>query len=90
MNNQSKIKSINVLGVKMIPQTEVAKIIGTDCRATASEWLARAGLSGIAIKKTKYYSLELIKDYLRYERLDVRAAIEVLREIKMLKQVKEA
>lgn len=73
-----------VLGIEMVTQAEVGKIIGTNSQATVSEWLAKAGLAGIPLKKKKYYSVEAIKDYLRYGKVELRQAIELLREAKML------
>ena len=74
----------NILGVKMIDQTEVGKLIGTKSRSTISEWLARAGLEGISIRNRKWYAEDLIRDFLRYERVETRQAIELLREIKIM------
>ena len=54
-----------ILGVQMITQNEVGELIGMTNRSTISEWLARADISGTTINKTKYYSVEQIKDYLR-------------------------
>ena len=79
----------NILGVKMIDQTEVGKLIGTKSRSTISEWLARAGLEGISIRNRKWYAEELIKDFLRYEKVELRQAIELLREIKIMAQKKK-
>jgi hypothetical protein len=80
---------IKVLGVEMVTQEEVGKIIGTDCRGTISEWLARADISGTAIKKKKYYSVEQIKDYLRYGKVEVRKIVELMREIQLLRGKKD-
>lgn len=84
-----QLNTITILGVKMIDQQSVGILIGTKSRSTISEWLARAGLDGISIRNKKWYSQELIKDYLRYERVDVRQAVEILREIKILQEKKK-
>ena len=76
----------NILGVEMIDQTEVGELIGTTNRSTVSQWLARADIDGTAIKGTKYYSVEQIKDYLRYGKVEIRKAVELLREIQLLKK----
>lgn len=81
---QQKINSIMVLGVEMIPQSEIGKVIGTSSQSTVSEWLARADITGVAIKKTKYYSVKAIRDYLRYGKTEVRAMIDLIKEIKIL------
>ena len=75
-----------ILGIQMITQTEVGELIGTTNRSTVSQWLARADIDGTAIKGTKYYSVEQIKDYLRYGKLEIRKAVELLREIQLLKK----
>ena len=74
---------LNILGVEMIDQAEVGKIIGTKSRSTISEWLARAGLSGVSIKSKKWYSVELMRDFFRYEKVEIRKAVELLREIQI-------
>lgn len=76
----------NILGIEMITQAEVGKIIGTSTKSTICKWLARAGIEGTPIKKTRYYSTEQIKDYLRYGKVDIRQAIEILREIKTMQK----
>ena len=75
-----------ILGIQMITQNEVGELIGTANRSTVSQWLARADIDGTAIKGTKYYSVEQIKDYLRYGKLEIRKAVELLREIQLLKK----
>lgn len=75
-----------ILGIQMITQNEVGELIGTTNRSTVSQWLARADIDGTAIKGTKYYSVEQIKDYLRYGKLEIRKAVELLREIQLLKK----
>lgn len=72
-----------IQGVELIGQESVGKLLNTKCRATISEWLARAGLSGISINNRKYYSINLIKEYLTYEKVEIREALELLREIKV-------
>lgn len=76
---------INILGVEMITQKEVGKLIGTSTKSTICKWLARAGIEGTPIKKTRYYSTDLIRDYLRYGKVDIRQAVEILRQIKTFK-----
>ena len=76
---------INVLGVEMITQKEVGKIIGIKSKSTICEWLARAGIEGTPINKTRYYSTDLIRDYLRYGKVEIRQAVEILRQIKTFK-----
>lgn len=76
----------NILGVELITQKEVGELIGTKSRSTISEWLARAEIDGTSIKGQKYYSVEQIKDYLRYGKVEIRKAIEVLRELQRLKK----
>lgn len=78
--------SIKILGVEMISQAEVGKLIGTSTKSTICKWLARANLTGVAIKKTRYYSVESIKDVLTYGKLETKQALELLREIKKLKK----
>lgn len=73
-----------ILGIQMITQNEVGELIGTKSRSTISEWLARADISGTTINKTKYYSVEQIKDYLRYGKLEIRKAVELMREVQLL------
>lgn len=85
---------LNILGIKMIDQIEVGKIIEKATgekisRGAVCEWLARAGLDGISFKRTKYYSVDLIKDFLRYEKVELRQAIEIVREIKIMTQKKK-
>ena len=75
-----------ILGIQMITQNEVGELIGMTNRSTVSQWLARADIDGTAIKGTKYYSVEQIKDYLRYGKLEIRKAVELLREIQLLKK----
>ena len=75
-----------ILGIQMITQNEVGELIGTTNRSTVSQWLARADIDGTAIKGTKYYSVEQIKDYLRYGKVEIRKAVELLREIQLLKK----
>lgn len=75
--------SITVLGVEMLSQAEVGKLLGIKASSTVSDWLARAGIAGITIKGRKYFSSDLIKDYLRYGKLELRQAVEILREIKI-------
>ena len=77
-----------ILGIQMITQNEVGELIGTTNRSTVSQWLARADIDGTAIKGTKYYSVEQIKDYLRYGKTEIRKAVEILREISTLKRGK--
>lgn len=77
---------IKVLGIEMITQEEIGKLIGTNCKGTISEWLARADITGTAIKKKRYYSVEQIKDYLRYGKIDNRRIIELMREVEILIQ----
>lgn len=76
-----------VLGVEMITQVEVGEIIGNKNRSVISEWLARADISGTVFNKTKYYSKEQIKDYLRYGKVETRQIVELIREIKILRGV---
>ena len=77
--------AIKILGVEMISQAEVGELIGIKAKSTVCEWLARAGIEGTPINKTKYYSTDLIRDYLRYGKLEVRQAVEILRQIKTFK-----
>ena len=79
---------INVLGVEMITQKEVGKIIGIKSKSTICEWLARAGIEGTYINRKKYFSVEQIRDYLRYGKVEIRKAVEILREISTLKRGK--
>lgn len=81
---------IKMLGVEMLNQAEVAieieKATGEKMsKGAVCEWLARAGLEGIPFKRTKHYSVDLIRDYLRYEKMDLRVALEILREIRRQK-----
>ena len=76
----------NILGVELITQKEVGELIGTKSRSTISEWLARAEIDGTSIKGQKYYSVEQIRDYLRYGKIDTRKVIELVREIQRLKK----
>lgn len=76
--------AIEILGVKLISQQEVGKLIGTKTKSTVCKWLARANLTGIPIKKQRYYSETAIKDVLTYGKLETRQALELLREIKKL------
>jgi hypothetical protein len=75
-----------ILGIQMITQKEVGELIGVKAKSTICEWLARAEIDGVAINKTRYYSVEQIKDYLRYGKTDIRKAVEILREISLLKK----
>ena len=77
--------AINILGVELITQAEVGKLIGIKAKSTICEWLARAGIEGTPINKTKYYSTDLIRDYLRYGKIEIRQAVEILRKIKTFK-----
>ncbi|MBO7716239.1 MAG: hypothetical protein J6S85_21925 [Methanobrevibacter sp.] len=77
-----------ILGIQMITQKEVGELIGTKSRSTISEWLARAEIDGTSIKGQKYYSVEQIRDYLRYGKTEIRKAVEILREISTLKRGK--
>jgi hypothetical protein len=77
--------AIKILGVEMISQAEVGELIGIKAKSTVCEWLARAGIEGTPINKTRYYSTDLIRDYLRYGKLEVRQAVEILRQIKTFK-----
>lgn len=76
----------NILGIEMITQKEVGELIGIKSKATVCQWLARADLDGVAIHKTRYYSVEQIKDYLRYGKIEIRKAVELMREIQLLKK----
>ena len=76
----------NILGVELITQKEVGKLIGMNTKSTICKWLARAGIEGTPINKTRYYSTDLIRDYLRYGKVEIRQAIEILRQIKTLKE----
>ena len=78
----------NILGVELITQKEVGELIGTKSRSTISEWLARAEIDGTSIKGQKYYTVEQIRDYLRYGKTEIRKAVEILREISTLKRGK--
>lgn len=73
-----------ILGIEMITQVEVGELIGTKSRSTISAWLSRADISGVAINGTNYYSVEQIKDYLRYGKLEIRKAVELMREVQLL------
>ena len=73
-----------IQGVEMIGQKAVGILLGTKSKATVSEWLARAGLDGISINNRKYYSIDIIKNHLRYEKTEIKEAIEILREIKIM------
>ena len=81
--------AINILGVELITQAEVGKLIGIKAKSTICEWLARAGIEGTPINKTKYYSTDLIRDYLRYGKVEIRQAVEILRQIKAFKERKD-
>lgn len=81
--------AINILGVELITQAEVGKLIGIKAKSTICEWLARAGIEGTPINKTKYYSTDLIRDYLRYGKIEIRQAVEILRQIKAFKERKD-
>jgi Rps23 Pro-64 3,4-dihydroxylase Tpa1-like proline 4-hydroxylase len=73
----------------MIGQKAVGILLGTKSKATVSEWLARAGLPGTSINNKKYYSIQQIKEYLTYNnKIEIREAIEILREIKIMQQLK--
>lgn len=72
-----------IQGIEMIGQQTVGILLGTKSKATICQWLARAGLSGISINNRKYYSINLIKEYLTYEKVEIREALELLREIKV-------
>ncbi len=72
-----------ILGVEMLTQIEVGELIGSKSRSTISEWLARADISGTTINKTKYYSKKQIRDYLRYGKIEIRQALDILRQIKI-------
>ena len=74
---------IIIQGVEMIGQKTVGILLGTKSKATVSEWLARANLDGISINNRKYYSINLIREYLQFEKVEIREAIELLREIKI-------
>lgn len=76
----------NILGVELITQEEVGNIIGIKAKSTICEWLARAEIDGTSINGKRFYSVEQIRDYLRYGKTDIRKAIEILREISMLKK----
>ena len=73
-----------IQGVEMIGQKTVGILLGTRSKATVCQWLARAGLSGTSINNRKYYSITEIQNYLRYEKVEIREAIELLREIKIM------
>lgn len=73
-----------IQGVEMIGQKAVGILLGTKSKATVSEWLARAGLPGTSINNKKYYSIQQIKEYLTYNKIEIREAIEILREIKIM------
>ena len=75
-----------ILGIEMITLEEVGKHIDTTSKATVCEWLARAGIEGTYINRKKYFSVEQIRDYLRYGKVEIRKAIELLREIQRLKK----
>lgn len=78
-----------IQGVEMIGQKAVGILLGTKSKATVSEWLARAGLPGTSINNKKYYSIQQIKEYLTYNnKIEIREAIEILREIKIMQQLK--
>lgn len=78
-----------IQGIELIGQKTVGILLGTKSKATVSEWLARAGLSGISINNRKYYSIKLITEYLTYERVEIRQALEILQEIKILNKSKK-
>lgn len=73
-----------IQGVEMIGQKSVGILLGTRSKATVCQWLARAGLAGTSINNRKYYSIEEIQNYLKYEKVEIREAIELLREIKIM------
>ena len=75
-----------ILGIEMITLEEVGKLIDTTSKATVCEWLARANIDGTYINRKKYFSVEQIKDYLRYGKVEIRKAVELLREIQLLKK----
>ena len=75
-----------ILGIKMITQKEVGEAIGVKAKSTICEWLARANIDGTSINGQKMYSVEQIQDYLRYGKVEIRKAIEVLRELQRLKK----
>lgn len=81
--------AINILGVELITQAEVGKLIGIKAKSTICEWLARAEIDGTSINKKKYYSTDLIRDYLRYGKIEIRQAVEILRQIKAFKERKD-
>lgn len=68
----------------ILGQESVGILLGTKSRSTISEWLARAGLDGISINNRKYYAINQIREYLRFQKVEIREAIELLREIKIL------
>ena len=78
----------NILGIEMITLEEVGKLIDTTSKATVCEWLARANIDGTYINRKKYFSVEQIRDYLRYGKVEIRKAVEILREISTLKRGK--
>ena len=75
-----------IQGVEMIGQKSVGVLLGTKSSATVSEWLTKAGLTGISINNRKYYSTKLITDYLTYQNVELREAVELLRQIKIMQQ----
>ena len=86
--NQPIIRQVQpeliIQGVEMIGQKAVGILLGTKSKSTVSEWLARAGLPGTSINNKKYYSIQQIKEYLTYNKIEIREAIEILREIKIM------
>ena len=76
----------NILGVELITLEEVGKLIDTNSKATTCEWLARANIDGTYINRKKYVSVEQIKDYLRYGKVETRKIVELMREIQQLKK----
>ena len=75
-----------ILGIEMITLEEVGKHIDTTSKATVCEWLARAGIEGTYINRKKYFSVEQIRDYLRYGKAEIRKVVELMREIQQLKK----
>ena len=75
-----------ILGIEMITLEEVGKHIDTTSKATVCEWLARAGIEGTYINRKKYFSVEQIKDYLRYGKVEIRKIVELMREVQQLKK----
>ena len=75
----------SILGVELITLEEVGKLIDTNSKATTCEWLARAGIEGTYINRKKHFSVEQIKDYLRYGKVEIRKIVELMREVQQLK-----